>query len=171
MSLINSQLDDCQNATAPMIKIRKASRSDTPQLEQLFLEVRQATFTWENPNKFKLEDFQKSTEGEAIFLAEKDNKQIIGFVSVWEHDSPAFLHHLFVSKAHQRQGIGRLLIQSISSSIPLPYRLKCIVKNENALDFYLKNNWSIVGKGISEDGDYLLLELPKLDNPNRVGTS
>jgi GNAT superfamily N-acetyltransferase len=164
MSLINLKSDDCQNATAPMIKIRKASNSDTPQLEQLFLEVRQNTFTWENPNKFKLEDYQKATEGETVFLAE-DDKKIIGFISVWEHDSPAFLHHLFVSKAHQRQGIGRLLIQSISSSIPLPYRLKCIVKNENALDFYLKNNWSIVGKGISEDGDYLLLELPKLDGP------
>jgi ribosomal protein S18 acetylase RimI-like enzyme len=152
-----------------MTTIRKANENDIPQLEKLFLETRQQTFTWEHPDKFKIDDFQKSTEGETIFLAE-DNKKIIGFVSVWEHDSPAFLHHLFVSKAHQRQGIGRLLIQSISSSIPLPYRLKCIVKNENALAFYLKNGWSIVGKGISEDGDYLLLELPKLDSPNMVGT-
>lgn len=165
MSLINSQSDDCQNATAPMIKIRKASSGDTPQLEQLFLQVRQDTFTWENPNKFKLEDYQKATEGETIFLAE-DDKRIIGFISVWEHDSPAFLHHLFVSKSHQRQGIGRLLIQNISSSIPLPYRLKCIVKNENAMAFYLKNGWSIVGNGISEDGDYVLLELSKLHDPN-----
>lgn len=148
-----------------MIKIRKANLGDTTQLETLFLEVRQATFTWENPNKFKLDDFQKSTDGETIFLAEENDKKIVGFISVWEHDSPAFLHHLFVSKTHQRQGIGRLLIQNISSSIPLPYRLKCIVKNENALDFYLKNNWSIVGKGISEDGDYLLLELLELDGP------
>ncbi len=80
MSLINSQSDDCENATAPMIKIRKASSGDTPQLEKLFLEVRQATFTRENSNKFKLEDYRKSTEGETIFLAEKDNKQIIGFI-------------------------------------------------------------------------------------------
>ncbi len=148
-----------------MIKIRKANSDDTSQLEKLFLEVRQATFTWENSNKFKLEDYRKSTEGETIFLAE-DNQQIIGFISVWEHDSPAFLHHLFISKPHQRQGIGRLLIQSLFSYIPLPYRLKCIVKNENALAFYLKNGWSIAGKGISEDGDYLLLELSKLDGPN-----
>lgn len=148
-----------------MIKIRKANSEDTNQLEKLFLDIRQATFTWENPNKFKLDDYQKSTEGETIFLAE-DNKQIVGFISVWEHDSPAFLHHLYVSKSHQRQGIGHLLIQSISSAIPPPYKLKCIVKNENALRFYLKNGWSIVGNGISEDGDYLLLELPKLDSPN-----
>lgn len=147
-----------------MIKIRKANSKDTNQLAKLFLEMRQATFTWESPDKFKLEDYQKATEGETIFLAE-DNQKIIGFISVWEHDSPAFLHHLFISKSHQKKGIGRLLIQSLSSSIPLPYRLKCIVKNENALAFYLKNGWSIAGKGISEDGDYLLLELPKLESP------
>lgn len=151
-----------------MIKIRKANPGDTHQLETLFLEVRQATFTWENPNKFKLDDFQKSTEGEAVFLAEEDDKKIVGFISVWEHDSPAFLHHLFVAKSHQRQGIGRRLIQKIVSTIPLPYRLKCISRNEQALTFYLENGWSIVDKGISEDGDYLLLELSELDNLNRV---
>lgn len=151
-----------------MIKIRKANLGDTPQLETLFLETRQATFTWENPNKFKLDDFQKSTDGETIFLAEEDDKQIVGFISVWEHDSPAFLHHLFVAQSHQKQGIGRRLIQKISSFIPLPYRLKCISRNEQALAFYLKNGWSIVGKGISEDGDYLLLELSELDTLNRV---
>jgi ribosomal protein S18 acetylase RimI-like enzyme len=153
------------------IKIRKAVSDDIPQLERLFLEVRQATFTWENPNKFKLEDFRKSTKGETIFLAENDDEQIIGFISVWEHDCPAFIHHLFVSKAHQRQGIGRLLIDSISASIQLPYRLKCLVKNKNALNFYIKNNWSIVDKGFSEEGDYLLLELPIAYSPNKIETS
>lgn len=44
--------------------------------------------------------------------------------------------------------------------MPRPYRLKCILKNQNAVAFYRKNNWLEVDRGIGEDGEYLLLELP-----------
>jgi len=44
--------------------------------------------------------------------------------------------------------------------LPRPYRLKCIAKNLEAIAFYLKNNWIEIGKGIGDDGEYLLLELP-----------
>ncbi len=142
-----------------MIKIRKAKPSDTPQLETLFLITRQHTFHWESPDKFKLQDFKQSTTGETIFVAEDDGA-IIGFISVWEQDATPFIHHLFVARDHQRKRIGWLLIQHLFSYLPLPYRLKCVAKNKEAIAFYRKTGWIEIGQGIGEDGDYFLLELP-----------
>ncbi len=143
-----------------MIKIRKAEIGDIPALEILLLVTRQHTFHWESPDKFQLEDFKQSTAGEIIFVAEDEDSGIIGFISVWNQDTPAFIHHLFVSPSHQRKGIGELLLRSLFSWLPLPYRLKCVAKNLDAIAFYLKRNWIEVDRGISEDNEYLLLELP-----------
>ena len=143
-----------------MIKIRKAETGDTPQLETLFLVTRQRTFHWENPDKFKLEDFKQSTAGETIFVAEDESSTIVGFVSVWEQDAVPFIHHLFVAPNHQRKGIGELLMESLLTWLSPPYRLKCVSKNREALAFYHKHGWVEVGQGIGEDGEYLLLELP-----------
>jgi GNAT superfamily N-acetyltransferase len=145
-----------------MILIRKAKESDISQLEKLFLTSRQKTFTWDNPSKFKIEDYRKTTEGETVYIAEDDKQGIVGFISVWEHDTIPFIHHLFISSDHLRKGIGKALLNSLFTWLPFPYRLKCITKNQNALKFYLKNNWKEIGQGVGEDGDYLLLELNSL---------
>ena len=48
-------------------------------------------------NLLKIEDYKKSTEGEKVFVAER-NKQVVGFISIWEADS--FIHNLFVDPNH-----------------------------------------------------------------------
>ena len=101
-----------------------------------------------------------ATDGETVFVAENVNGNIIGFISVWEKDKYPFIHHLFIALDYQRQGIGTLLIKSLFAWLPRPYRLKCVLKNQNAVAFYRKNNWLEVDRGIGEDGEYLLLELP-----------
>lgn len=140
------------------MKIRKAKESDTPHLEKIFLIVRQQTFTWENPDKFKLTDYKNATKGETVFLAEEEG-EIVGFISVWEHDVHPFIHHLFIAPAHQRKGIGTLLIKNLFTKLPRPYRLKCVLKNKDAIAFYLKINWLEIDRGIGEDGEYVLFEL------------
>ncbi len=142
-----------------MIQVRKVQDADIPQLEELFLDTRKKTFHWENPEKYQLEDFKKETEGEAVFVAVDDTQKIVGFISVWDKENPPFIHHLFVAPGHQRAGIGKLLISSLFSWLPLPYRLKCLARNRNARVFYLTNHWIEVERGISEEGTYLLLEL------------
>lgn len=142
-----------------MMKIRKAKESDIHQLEKIFLVVRQQTFTWDNPNKFKLEDYKNATDGETVFVAEEDGR-IVGFISIWERDAHPFIHHLFISVDHQRKSIGTLLIKSLFAWLPRPYRLKCILKNQSAIAFYLKNQWLEIDRGIGEDGEYVLFELP-----------
>lgn len=148
-----------------MITIRRSNDNDIPQLENLFLITRQQTFIGENPNKFKLEDFKKTTVGEVIFVAEDQDGKILGFISIWEQDK--FIHHLFVAPDHQRKGIGGLLIRSLLPWLSLPYRLKCVAKNKEALAFYQKTGWIEVEWGTGEDGDYFLLELataPRKEN-------
>lgn len=143
-----------------MIKIRRAQTSDTPQLETLFLFTRRSTFHWDSPDKFKLEDFKELTVGETVFVAEDQGGTIVGFVSVWLQDPIVFIHHLFVAPNEQRKRIGAQLIESLLTWAPLPYRLKCRCENIQALAFYQKCGWVMVEKGLCEDGEYLLLELP-----------
>ena len=50
-------------------------------------------------------------------------------------------------------------MESLFVWLPRPYRLKCVAKNLAAIAFYLQNQWIEVGRGIGEDGEYLLLEL------------
>lgn len=142
-----------------MITIRKATEADTPQLERLFLITRRQTFHWEKPNKFKLEDYKKETSGETVFVATHDSGEILGFISVYDKDRPPFIHHLFVAPDHQRKGIGELLIKSLYPWLPRPYRLKCLVRNREALAFYRKNHWIEIDCGVTKEGEYLILEL------------
>jgi len=69
------------------VTIRKAKKEDSDFLANIFLESRRSAFSWEDPAKFKLEDFYNQTEGEIIFLAEDSHKKILGFISIWEQDS------------------------------------------------------------------------------------
>lgn len=141
------------------IKIRKAEPGDVRTLAQLFLDCRRATFDWEDPSKFQLQDFEKQTVGEVVFVAVGEKGRILGFISVWAEETPPFIHHLFISPQHQNNGVGQLLIESLTSWLPLPYHLKCLVKNIKALSFYRKKGWKEVGRGLTEEGEYLLLEL------------
>ena len=100
-----------------MTKIRIANENDILQLEKLFLEIRQQSFTWERPEKFKIEDYRKSTEGEVVFLAE-DNGEILGFISIWAQDS--FIHNLFIRHDRQNEGIGKLLLKKAIEQFPQP---------------------------------------------------
>jgi hypothetical protein len=50
--------------------IRRATKNDLPQLAQIYLQVRQQTFTWiKSP---QLADFQKETKGEQLLVAENE---------------------------------------------------------------------------------------------------
>ena len=141
-----------------MIQIRKAKDSDLSQLELLFLRVRQKTFFWEPAESFKIEDYRKYTENEKVYVAEDQNKKLLGFIAVLEGDYP-FIHHLYVSLESQKKGIGTLLIKHLFLHFPLPYRLKCLVSNVEALHFYAKIGFLLVEQGIGESGEYALLEL------------
>src|ERR1017187_1168941 len=137
------------------ISIRRAEAKDSAVLARIFVESRLEAFYWQNPARFRLEDFVKETAGEAVFVAEDGSGKILGFISVWEPDR--FVHHLYIAPDQQRRGIGKRLLESLLSWLPLPYRLKCKGRNETACAFYRKNDWVETGRGTDEHGEYLVL--------------
>ncbi len=125
-------------------------------MARIFLESRLEAFYWLNPARFRLGDFEKETEGEIVFVAEDGSGNLLGFISVWEPER--FVHHLYIAPGQQRQSVGRRLLERLSLWLPLPYRLKCKVKNEPACAFYRKNGWVETGRDTDEQGEYLVLE-------------
>ena len=137
----NKWIGDHTNIKIKDTQIREARESDVPELEKLFLSVRQETFKWENPKNFKIEDYKKSTEGEKVFVAEKD-QAIAGFVSIWEADS--FIHNLFVYPKYQGVGIGKQLLKKAVESVPHPITMKVVTYNIKACGFYESQGWKKV---------------------------
>lgn len=138
-----------------IINISNKNSMEYYNTRKLFLDVRKETFYWLNTDKLKLDDFDKETQGE-IILAAKIKKQIIGMVSIWERDK--FIHHLYVHKDYRRIGIAKRLIAECIRLVGVPLSLKCLVKNEKAIQFYHQNNWKVIEKNMCDDGEYFLLE-------------
>ncbi len=139
-----------------VIYIRPVTEADLPGLARIFLEARIQAFHWCDPATFQLSDFAPQTEGEIIHVATDDHGAILGFISIWETDN--FIHHLFIDPAHQRQGIGTELLQSLHTWLPYPHRLKCLLQNTPARAFYLRAGWKDVSSGSDALGDYAVME-------------
>lgn len=105
-------------------------------------------------DSLSLQDFERATEGERIFVAELDGV-LAGFCSVWEPDS--FVHNLFVAKSCRRAGVGGALLEKAAQEFPLPLTLKCVAENRSALKYYLSHGWKIQQEGYSQDGTYYLM--------------
>jgi len=63
--------------------------SNRCELRKIYLESRKQVFNWQNSKLFTLNDFDRDTEGEAIWVA-TDNNGPIGFISVWKPNN--FIH-------------------------------------------------------------------------------
>ena len=113
--------------------VRDFVETDREALRQLFVVSRDAAFSWAAIGIHKLEDFDVSTAGERILVAEHSYHPI-GFASVWQDDS--FLHNLFVHPRYQGLGVGTMLLAGCDkyfSGTPTP---KCLKANERAKQFY-----------------------------------
>lgn len=135
------------------IYIKKARKDDFEELRVIFLEERKRNFVWMDSDDIRIEDFDKSTEGELILVAFiKD--EIIGFASVWEEDK--FIHNLFVKSSFKRRGAGKALIKECKNNVGLPLTLKCVQENKSALGFYLNEGFEIVEKVEGKEPYYLM---------------
>ncbi|NIJ54882.1 GNAT family N-acetyltransferase [Dyadobacter arcticus] len=138
------------------IEIWPIKEPDKPILRQLYEEIRAQTFTWLTKEQLETGTFDEDTAGEKILVARFEGN-IVGFISVWEADR--FIHHLYVRKPYQGQGIGQLLVLAAQSDIRGIITLKCLVRNRQAVKFYIKNGWKERSRGVSEQGGYILFEL------------
>lgn len=138
------------------VKITAIKKNDYKTLRTLFLTERRRSFSWLDPSQFQLNDFDRDTKGELIFVAH-DNGIPIGFISIWMKD--LFIHHLYIDQQHQGKNIGTELLKTAITQTHLPITLKCLEKNIKAINFYLKKGFVAKERGQSEHGDYILFEL------------
>lgn len=138
------------------LKISEFKESDRTALQQLFLKIRKETFTWKDQTAFHLEDFDKETHGEYILVAFIENK-LVGFISVWLPNN--FIHHLYIDKTFQKQGIGKTLLNKIADKTGFPLRLKCLEKNTEAISFYKKIGFTEKEKGGFGNDSFIVFEL------------
>jgi GNAT superfamily N-acetyltransferase len=140
------------------MQIRRYQEADRPFLRTLYLAARKAAFTWRDTGHYRLEDFDRSTLGEEIWVAEKDGK-LLGFVSIYSADN--FIHNLYVDPHLSPQGVGTALLHAAEHTFTSTGSLKCLVKNQKALAFYHKHGWQTISTGCDGNEEYYLLHFPK----------
>lgn len=137
------------------VRIAELQANDLPALRELYLKVRQATFTWFDTSHYQLSAFDADTAEEYTLVAHIDDK-VIGFVSAYLPDN--FIHHLYVDSNYQKHGVGTGLLKAILEKLKLPVGLKCLENNRSAVAFYEKHGFTFVKKGVSIEGIYILFE-------------
>ena len=138
-----------------MHTVIEAAASDRLAIERLYADAI-GRAAWLPPHARLRVEFTEVSNGEIVHVIKADAGELAGFVAVYEPES--FVHHLFVAPQYQRRGLASLLLSSLHTWLPMPWRLKCIRGNTDALSFYGANGWKEVGAGESEEGPYLVLE-------------
>ncbi|MBU3130760.1 N-acetyltransferase [Clostridium tagluense] len=77
----------------------------------------------------------------------EENNLIKGFIGVLEQN---YIAGLFVKKEYQKEGIGQKLIDHCKSRYPYLI-LDVFTKNKNAVNFYSKNDFTVLDESIHED--------------------
>ncbi|EHR1015693.1 GNAT family N-acetyltransferase [Vibrio parahaemolyticus] len=122
------------------MEIKRFQSSHLDSAKQLYLESRLVTFTWLDIVSYELEDFERDTEGEDIWVANEFN-EVVGFISIWAPEN--FIHHLYVNPSKLRSGVGLKLLNFAKRRYP-NLSLKCLTQNRNATEFYLSQGFTIV---------------------------
>ena len=141
--------------TGKQIETRSFFEKDRVALQHIYLESRKNTFDWMDNSRFKLNDFDRDTDGEYIRVAVVENNPV-GFISAWEPEN--FIHNLCVQPSSKGRGIGSALLNTCLKKIDRPASLKCLDKNISAKSFYLSRGWKIISDGSGIDGKYQLMQ-------------
>lgn len=143
------------NGSHMQVSVRTFVEADREALRQLFVDSRDAAFSWASAGAHQLEDFDVGTAGERILVAVHAHLPI-GFASVWQEDS--FLHHLFVDPRYQGLGVGKMLLVACEPYFAGVPTLKCLTANARAQQFYQAQGWRLRSQADSPEGAYVLME-------------
>ena len=137
---------------------RRAEKRDIESINAIFAKAASSA-QWLPPEERSKMDFTKVSEGETVVVCYSREGDILGFVSVYEPES--FIHHLYVAPNCQGQGVGTGLLHSLEAWVPMPWHLKCVERNENALAYYLSQGWVEETRAEGPEGAYVLLKKNK----------
>jgi ribosomal protein S18 acetylase RimI-like enzyme len=110
------------------------------------------------PRRIDASVFATETEGETLFVAEDDRRQVAGFVSLYLPGS--FIHHLYIEPRLRNRGIGGALLAHAVAAAGGSATLKCQLGNQPALGFYRHLGWVEIVAGTNEFGAWVTLRSP-----------
>ncbi len=136
--------------------IRKFEMKDTKRVMQIWLDVNMDAHNFVQGDYWlsNYQSVQKQLLQVDIFVYEQD-EEIQGFVGMTDD----YLAGIFVDKKCRFMGIGKELLECVKQNYPV-FSLNVYQKNRRAVDFYLREGFSIISKGIDEDtseADYTMV--------------
>lgn len=127
--------------------IRKFEMKDTKRVMQIWLEANLEAHDFVSGDYWcsQYQTVQEQLSAADIYVYEQDN-EIQGFLGMMDD----YLAGIFVDKKYRSKGIGKGLLDYVKKIYPA-FSLNVYQKNQRAVDFYLRENLTIVSTGVEED--------------------
>jgi ribosomal protein S18 acetylase RimI-like enzyme len=125
--------------------VRRARPDELAACANLYVRVLRDTFTWIPPERHRETDFLAAAREEEVFVAVEGGR-LVGMAALYRPQ--VFLHSLYVTE--RGRGIGKALLDHVSSAAGGVLSLKCQAANRGAQAFYVREGFRCTEAG--EDG-------------------
>lgn len=141
-------------SASPSLTVRPALHADDVAVQRIFEQALLGA-DWLPADAAVDTDFKGNSSGETVFVCCSGDGVVLGVLAVYAPG--AFIHHLYVDAAHRGLGVGALLLASLDSWLPRPWRLKCVTANRAARRFYQRGGWTETEVAMGSQGEYVVL--------------
>jgi N-acetylglutamate synthase-like GNAT family acetyltransferase len=132
-----------------MISIRQSREADQPAILAIVNEAAQAyrgvipADRWQEPYMPADELAKEIADGVVFWLAEEDGR-MAGVMGIQDRGDVALIRHAYVAPGMQRKGVGTRLLRHVQALAGKPVMLGTWADASWAIDFYLRNGFSVV---------------------------
>ena len=134
------------------LTIRRVRPDELEACAALYVRVLRDTFTWLPPERHQAVDFLQAARTEEVYVAIEDGR-LLGLAALYAPQN--FLHSLYV--AERGRGIGKALLDYVTTTLDGPLQLKCQTANLRAQAFYAREGFRCMEHG--EDGGIAWIRL------------
>jgi GNAT superfamily N-acetyltransferase len=130
------------------MEIRRARSEEIPACADIYVQVLTDTFTWIAPEQHDRREFLRSAREEEIYVAVEGGR-ILGVAGYFA--PMRFVHSLYVTD--RGRGIGKALLDHMSTRAGGPISLKVQAANLRAQAFYEREGFVATERGRDNDSD------------------
>jgi GNAT superfamily N-acetyltransferase len=127
------------------VLVRRVRPGELAACASLYVRVLRDTFTWVPPERHREADFLAAAREEEVFVAFEADR-LVGLAALYRPQ--LFLHSLYVTE--RGRGIGKVLLDHVSTAAGGRLSLKCQAANRGAQAFYVREGFRCTEAG--EDG-------------------
>lgn len=138
------------------LEVRRARAEEIAVCAELYVRVLRDTFTWLPKDRHKKVDFIRAARDEEIYVALEDGR-IVGLAAFYRAQN--FLHSLYVDD--RGKGVGKALLDHVSTVADAPVSLKVQAPNARAQAFYEREGFVCVERGRDPGSDVSWLRLER----------